>query len=40
MKYGRGVLCAPITAKRCEELKLDMQVASNTSLHETPLRLP
>lgn len=39
MKYGRGVLCAPITAKRCEELKLDMQVASNTSLHETPFTI-
>ena len=28
MKYGRGVLCAPITIERCKELKLDMQVAA------------
>ncbi|HOS15880.1 MAG TPA: 3,4-dihydroxy-2-butanone-4-phosphate synthase, partial [Bacteroidales bacterium] len=39
MKYGRGVLCAPITIERCKELKLDMQVASNTSLHETPFTI-
>ena len=36
MSYGRGVLCTPITAERCKELELDMQVASNTSLHGTP----
>lgn len=36
LQYGRGVLCAPVTAKRCEELDLEMQVQSNTSLHETP----
>lgn len=33
---GRGVLCAPITEERCEELDLDMQVAHNTSTLETP----
>ncbi|MDR0995149.1 MAG: bifunctional 3,4-dihydroxy-2-butanone-4-phosphate synthase/GTP cyclohydrolase II [Tannerella sp.] len=33
---GRGLLCAPITEERCEELELDMQVANNTSSHETP----
>ena len=36
MKYGRGVLCTPITAERCKELDLEMQVMSNTSLHGTP----
>ena len=36
MSYGRGVLCTPITAERCRELELEMQVASNTSLHGTP----
>jgi len=36
LKYGRGVLCAPITEERCEELELDMQVSSNTSIYETP----
>jgi len=33
---GRGVLCAPITEDRCNELELEMQVNENTSLHETP----
>ena len=30
LKNGRGVLCAPITEERCQELELDMQVANNT----------
>ncbi|MCQ2958761.1 MAG: bifunctional 3,4-dihydroxy-2-butanone-4-phosphate synthase/GTP cyclohydrolase II [Bacteroidales bacterium] len=33
---GRGELCAPISEDRCRELELEMQVATNTSLHETP----
>ncbi len=33
---GRGVLCAPITEERCEELELDKQVAHNTSILGTP----
>ena len=33
---GRGVLCAPITAKRCHELDLIMQVEENTSILGTP----
>ncbi|MDR1459941.1 MAG: bifunctional 3,4-dihydroxy-2-butanone-4-phosphate synthase/GTP cyclohydrolase II [Bacteroidales bacterium] len=36
MKYGRGVLCAPLTEERCRELHLDMQVTNNTSLLGTP----
>lgn len=36
MRYGRGVLCAPITESRCRELDLPMQVEVNTSMHETP----
>ncbi|MDR3309308.1 MAG: bifunctional 3,4-dihydroxy-2-butanone-4-phosphate synthase/GTP cyclohydrolase II [Tannerella sp.] len=36
MSYGRGVLCAPITEERCEELDLNMQVILNTSPLETP----
>lgn len=35
-KEGRGLICAPITEKRCEELDLEMMVGKNTSLHETP----
>ncbi len=34
-KYGRGLLCCPLTEKRCEELELQMMVSKNTSLHET-----
>lgn len=36
MRYGRGVLCAPITEERATELELAMQVHTNTSVHETP----
>ncbi|MDR1356199.1 MAG: bifunctional 3,4-dihydroxy-2-butanone-4-phosphate synthase/GTP cyclohydrolase II [Tannerellaceae bacterium] len=36
MTYGRGLLCAPITEERCEELELDMQVSNNTSALDTP----
>jgi 3,4-dihydroxy 2-butanone 4-phosphate synthase/GTP cyclohydrolase II len=34
--HGRGLVCAPITEERCDELELNMQVAQNTSLHATP----
>ena len=36
MQYGRGVLCAPMSAERCRQLDLDMQVRNNTSLLGTP----
>jgi 3,4-dihydroxy 2-butanone 4-phosphate synthase/GTP cyclohydrolase II len=36
MTYGRGVLCAPITEERCQELELEMQVSKNTSIFDTP----
>ena len=36
LKNARGVLCAPITNKRCEELKLPRQVSENTSVLGTP----
>ncbi len=36
MRYGRGVLCTPLSAERCNELELEMQVSSNTSIYETP----
>jgi 3,4-dihydroxy 2-butanone 4-phosphate synthase / GTP cyclohydrolase II len=35
-KYGRGLICAPITAKRCDELNLNLMVENNTVLHQTP----
>lgn len=39
LTHGRGVLCAPITEERCAELELNMQVAENTSIHETPFTI-
>ncbi|AFD05367.1 bifunctional 3,4-dihydroxy-2-butanone-4-phosphate synthase/GTP cyclohydrolase II [Solitalea canadensis] len=33
--HGKGLVCAPITAQRCEELKLEMMVGRNTATHET-----
>lgn len=35
-KYGRGLICAPLTADRCDELGLDLMVTNNTVLHATP----
>jgi len=36
LKYARGVLCAPITISRSEELELPHQVQENTSMLGTP----
>lgn len=36
LKNARGVLCAPITISRCEELDLPHQVTDNTSVLGTP----
>ncbi len=35
-KYGRGMICIPITGKRAEELDLPLMVKDNTALHNTP----
>lgn len=35
-KHGRGLICAPITEERCDELKLNLMVENNTVLHQTP----
>jgi 3,4-dihydroxy 2-butanone 4-phosphate synthase/GTP cyclohydrolase II len=35
-KYGRGLICAPITEQRCDELQLNLMVQNNTVLHQTP----
>lgn len=32
---GRGLICAPLTETRCEELNLDLMVGKNTVLHNT-----
>jgi len=36
LREGRGMICSPITEARASELDLDMMVAVNSSLHETP----
>ena len=35
-KHGRGLICAPITEERCDELELHLMVQNNTVLHQTP----
>jgi 3,4-dihydroxy 2-butanone 4-phosphate synthase / GTP cyclohydrolase II len=37
--HGRGLICVSLTAQRCDELKLEMMVPSNTSSHETPFTI-
>ncbi|MDP3352265.1 MAG: 3,4-dihydroxy-2-butanone-4-phosphate synthase [Flavobacteriaceae bacterium] len=34
-KHGRGLICTPLTEKRCDELKLDLMVGHNTDPMET-----
>ena len=34
-KYGRGMVCLPLTSERCEELQLEMMVGKNSALHGT-----
>jgi len=33
--HGRGLICAPLTEKRCDELDLNLMVGKNTVLHHT-----
>ena len=34
--HGRGLICAPLTEQRCQELALEMMVGRNTSSFTTP----
>ncbi|HEY1025245.1 MAG TPA: bifunctional 3,4-dihydroxy-2-butanone-4-phosphate synthase/GTP cyclohydrolase II [Sphingobacteriaceae bacterium] len=34
-KYGRGLICAPLTEERCDELGLELMVGNNTATYET-----
>jgi len=34
-KNGRGLICAPLTEDRCDELELQMMVKNNTVMHNT-----
>jgi len=33
--HGRGLICAPLTEERCDELQLDLMVGKNTAAYET-----
>lgn len=35
IRYGRGLVCAPITSQRAKELELEPMVSQNTTSHET-----
>jgi 3,4-dihydroxy 2-butanone 4-phosphate synthase/GTP cyclohydrolase II len=35
-KYGRGMVCLPLTHQRADELQLELMVDNNTALHGTP----
>ncbi len=39
LRYGRGVLCVPMSEERCAELELGMQASANTSIYETPFTI-
>ncbi len=39
LRNARGVLCAPLTMKRCKELDLGFQVQENTSMLGTPFTI-
>ena len=33
--HGRGLICAPLTEERCDELNLELMVGKNTAVYET-----
>jgi 3,4-dihydroxy 2-butanone 4-phosphate synthase / GTP cyclohydrolase II len=35
-RFGRGLICAPLSEDRCDELGLELMVNKNTALHATP----
>jgi len=38
-KYGRGMVCMPMTCQRADELDLELMVDRNTALHGTPFTI-
>ena len=34
--HGRGLICAPLSDNRCDELGLEMMVRNNSAAYETP----
>ena len=37
--HGRGLICAPLTKERCQELELDLMIGKNTAAYETPFTI-
>ncbi|MDG1176361.1 MAG: 3,4-dihydroxy-2-butanone-4-phosphate synthase, partial [Flavobacteriales bacterium] len=37
--HGRGLICAPLSEKRCAELELELMVQNNDSPYETPFTI-
>ena len=35
-KFGRGLICAPLSEEICDSLGLNLMVKDNTELHQTP----
>jgi 3,4-dihydroxy 2-butanone 4-phosphate synthase/GTP cyclohydrolase II len=35
-KFGRGLICAPLSEELCDRLSLGLMVTNNTELHQTP----
>ena len=38
-KYGRGLMCAPMSEERADQLELPFMVDANTSIHSTPFTI-
>jgi 3,4-dihydroxy 2-butanone 4-phosphate synthase / GTP cyclohydrolase II len=36
--HGRGLICAPISEDRCDQLGLELMVRNNSAAYETPSR--
>jgi 3,4-dihydroxy 2-butanone 4-phosphate synthase/GTP cyclohydrolase II len=37
--YGRGLICAPISEERCDQLGLELMVRNNSAAYETPFTI-
>ena len=37
--HGRGLICAPISEERCDQLGLEMMVRNNSAAYETPFTI-
>lgn len=37
--HGKGLICAPLLEKRCEDLGLDLMIGKNTAAFETPFTI-